>query len=287
MTIIYSTFDRAGKLYNRWFNDWLHIHFIIRTVLLLLVIWLVIYIAAQLFQYIIAPVLLFIFYNAIFRPWNYFAVETPMEWIYIKYYSQDKQEHSGKYLRLCDKAKRNRKILSNLTYTALVRRAKWFTLRAVIILGVVSTLWVAGFGLHKEYAEPVMVQNGNDGQTAATTPENTENENDIPEQPPADTATANHPTQAQAEQPPWLDPYFWPASEDIVLRLNELGQPGARLRDGPGIAGRTIIEILWQDDEMEFLHSYYPDQDVQGLYWLRVRSPHGTEGYIASQLVER
>jgi len=260
-------------------------------VLLLLVIWLAIYIVAQLFQYIIAPVLLFIFYNTIFRAWNYFAVETPMEWIYIKYFSQDKTKHREKYSRLCDKAKSNRQLLSNLRYMGMVRRAKWFTLRTMIILGVVSTLWVAGFGLHREYAVPAMVQNGDDNNVAAAPQEPTENENDTTEQPPqpGETATADYtPTpQVPREPPPWLDPYFWPADESITLRLNGLGQPGARLYDGPGIVGRNIIEVLLHDDEMEFLHSYYADSYVQGLYWLRVRTAGGTEGYIGSQLVER
>ena len=88
------------------------------------------------------------------------------------------------------------------------------------------------------------------------------------------------------EPPPWLDPTVWHIDDDIILLLNELGRPGARLRDGPGILGNNIIEILWNDDQMRYLHSFYPDSDVQGLYWLRVLSPHGTEGYISSQLVE-
>jgi len=284
MTIINTIFDRAGELYNHWFYDWLHIHFIIRTVLLLLAIWLAIYIVAQLFQYVVAPVLLLAFYHTIFRAWNYFAVETPQEWIYVRYFSQDKPKHREKYLRLCDKVKRNRQILSHLRYKGMVRRAKRFTLRAMIVLGVASTLWVAAFGLHWEYAMPVMVQNGNDAPVETVTNPSevviTDNEN---------TDATEHAVipPTPTEPPPWLDPYFWPADEDIVLRLNELGQAGARLRDGPGIVDRNIIEIVWQDDEMQFLHSYYPDPDVQGLYWLRVRSPHGTEGYIGSQLVER
>lgn len=287
MSQIYATFDRAGELYSRWFSDWLHIHFIIRTVLLLLAIWLAIYIAAQLFQYVIAPVLLLIFYHTIFRAWNYFAVETPQEWIYIKYFSRDKPQYREKYLRLCDKVKRNRQLLSNLKYGGMIRRAKWFTLRAMIIFGVISLLWVAGFGLHGEYAVPAMVQIGTGPpEVAATEYENGTTETEQPAAP-GETVDYTPAPQGPREPPLWLDPYFWPTDEDIVLRLNELGQPGARLRDGPGIVGRNIIEILWQDDEMQFLHSYYPDSDVQGLYWLRVRSPHGTEGYISSQLVER
>jgi len=276
MTIVRTTFDRAGDLYSRLFSDWLHIHFIIRTVLLLLVLWLIIYIAAQIFQYVIAPILLFIFYNTIFRMWNYFAVETPQEWIYVRYFSQDKPKFRERYLRLCDKVKRNRKILSNMKYRILTRRSKKITLRLIIVCAVVATLWVGAFGLHHEYAVPAIAQalEANTSQTLGYQPTD-----DIPEIP--------IPVARPAEPPPWLDPSLWDAADTIFLYLNDLGQPGARLRDGPGILGHTVIEILWNDDRIQFLHSYYPDADVRGLYWLHVLSPHGTKGYISSQLVAK
>jgi hypothetical protein len=74
--------------------------------------------------------------------------------------------------------------------------------------------------------------------------------------------------------------------ENAVFTLNEQGSQGARLRDGPGISGQTVIEIIWDDAKLIYLNSYVPDEFVNGLFWLRVESPTGTVGYVSSQLIE-
>jgi len=265
------TFDRAGDLYTHLFSDWLHINFIVRTILLLLITWLLIYLFAQFFQYILAPFLMLFYYHVIFRIWNYFAVETPQEAMYIKY-SKNEEPYSERFLDLCDKVKKNRTTLAHAKYTGMVVRSRKFTLRLMIFCLVVATLWIPSFGLHQRYATPVMVVDTTQ-QPAPTIPDE-EDEPDTSVPPPQTTYASDN-----------IDPSAWEESE-IILQLNELGQSGARLRDGPGILDYNVIEILWDYDQMVYLHAFAPDSDVPGLYWLRVLSPSGTTGYISSQLVE-
>lgn len=288
MTVIQSTFNRAGDLYGRWFADWLHVHFIIRTVILLFVLWLIIFLAAQLLRYLIAPMVLFVYYHIIFRAWNYVFVETPHEWIYIRYHSKDLPNFSALYLRLCDKVKRNRLILSHTKFKGLTMRSRRFSAQVMIISAVAVTLWVSAFGLHHEYAVPAMVE--------VTTPEintmeepSTENgqesvqETPVTDEPPPQYYEEVHyyPTAPENQ----ITPADW--QENAILTLNEQGKQGARLRDGPGITGQTIIEILWDDVQLTYLNMYVPDLYVSGLFWLRVQSPGGAVGYISSQLVCR
>jgi len=252
--------------------------------LLLLVLWLIIYAFAQLFRYVVAPVWLLFYYHVIFRAWNYLAVETPQEWIYIHYHSKDKPNFNRLYLRLCDKIKRNRMILLHAKYPGLIRRTKGATLRLMIICGIVSTLWVSSFGLHQEYAMPAMVVNVD---LPMDTPSDDYNNS------PAHTYDASlagisyeeTSVPSNTAQLGWLNPAAWPIDTEIILYLTELGAQGTRLRNGPGIAGYSVIEILWDNDQMVYLHLFYSDPDVAGLYWLHVLSPSGTEGYVSSQLV--
>ena len=284
MTIIRTTFDRSNELYVRLFGDWLHINFLIRTALLILLLWLVVYVAAQLLRYVFVPLWLLFYYNVIFRAWNYLFVETPQEWIYIRYNSKDKPKFNQLYLRLCDKVKRNRTKLSNLKYTGLIRHTKKFTIRFMIICGIVSALWVASFGLHQEYAIPA-------AGMGAIVPTGTAADESVPggEYVPtlADTTVADseEPVQPGHMATDWLNPATWPVEYDIVLALNQQGAQGAFLRNGPGIAGYSVIEILWDNDQLVYLHSFEPDPYVAGLYWLYVLSPTGTDGFVSSQLV--
>ena len=304
MTLIRSTFDWWGELYSSWFADWLHVHFLIRTVLILLVLWLIIYVSAQLFQYVIAPLVILFYYHIIFRAWNYIFVESLHEWIYIRYHSKDKPNFNQLYLRLCDKVKKNRTVLSHNKYSGIIHRGRVrrITLQMMIMCGTAATLWVAAFGLHHEYAAPALAvidnnitagadgggESGNytyshapadDAQHPAGTPGYSPYAPDYPRIPP-------YPPTAETYAYGLIDPSAFPLGEDTILALNDHGSPGARLRNGPGIAGYTIIEILWDNAHMLFLNSYVPDPDVEGLYWLRVLSPSGTDGYISSQLVE-
>jgi len=281
MSVIRGTFDWAGELYSRWLGDFLHeVNFIIRIAILLLAAWLIIYVIAQLFRYIIAPLFLLFYYNVIFRPWNYITAETLEEVLYVRYYSKDKPNFRNLYLRTYDRVTKNRTILDNLSYKGMIRRCKYVTLGLMITSIAVATVWIPSFGLHQRDAELVMVQNGIDliqGEVEA-------DEDDLEYVDSRDIEIAipdNDPVVGN-----WLSPTDWLDDAEITLRLNELGIPGARLRSGPGIIGQRVIEILWDDDQMVYLHSFTPDPDVPGLYWLRVLSSNGTEGYISSQVVE-
>ena len=286
MTIIHLTFDRAGELYGRLFADWLHVHFLIRTVLLLFAIWLVIYVAAQLFQYGVGPLLLLFFYHVILRAWNFLVIETLQEWIYIHYYSQDRPNFNTLYLRLCDKVKRNRQILKYTKYTGILRRGKVrrFSMQMMLVCGTMATLWIGAFGLHQEYAAPAMAivdvaaeQNYVDYQ-----PSEDATEYDTPYDA-VDVSDLDYFTHwTDADIP--VDP--WDAYANAIFTLNEQGRPGARLRNGPGVADTTIIEILWDDDQLLFLNAAIPDVDVDGMYWLHVQTPSGADGYISSQLID-
>jgi len=231
----------SGELYNRWFSDWLHINFIIRTVLLLLMLWLIIYVFALLFRYVIMPVVLMCYYKAV---------------------------------------KKNGAAISNTEYAGIARLSRQSALRLMIIFGVITTLWVTAFGLHQEYAVPVMVADVSeptevaDDSVYAHTPASDIN---IPTTEPDELFAYN--------DYGWLNPAAWPLNSEIVLYLNEVGAKETRLRSGPGIAGYSVIEMLWDNDKLVYLHSFYPDLYVRGLYWLRVLSPSGTEGYVSSQLV--
>jgi hypothetical protein len=275
MAVIRSTFDRVGDLYSRWFADWLHVHFLIRTVLILFVLFLIIYLSAQLIQYVIAPVILMLFYHVIFRAWNFLFIETPQEWIYIRYHSKDKTNFSELYLRLCDKIKYNRIVRSHTKYKGMVLRSRKFAFRLIIICAVTATLWVSAFGLHHEYSAPaVTVISENNGE-----------ETDIPEE--IDIlpeALPNEPAGIENHLPTVQSTFH--LQENSVLTLNELGSAGTRLYDGPGISGQTILEILWDDAEFIYQNENVPDEYVNGLFWLYVQSADGTMGYISSQLVE-
>jgi len=213
-------------------------------------LWLIIYVFTQLFQYVMWPLVMMFYYHAIFRAWNYLI-------------------------------EKNRTTLSNVNYAGMVRYSKQVALRLMIIFGVVTTLWVTAFGLHQEYAVPVMVVDVN-------RPTDTVAGDAAYEYSPApsmDSSTAGQEGQFDQDTPGWLSPAAWPADAEIVLYLNELGAKETRLRSGPGIAGYNIIELLWDNDKLVYLHAFFPDPYVRGLYWLRVLSPSGTEGYVSSQLV--
>ncbi|MCL1787143.1 MAG: SH3 domain-containing protein [Defluviitaleaceae bacterium] len=244
MEIFNTIFERFGAMYIRLFSDWLHINFLIRTVLLLLMVWLVIYVAAQIFQYIIAPgVLLLCRYVA--------RAANP----------------SG--------------------YADMVHRAKPLTLRLLIICAVASTLWVTAFGLHHEYAVPAMgLIEVAEAPTEVLYAHYETPTNDI------EMAVLLEPEPFDYFEVIGLlacegHPAVWPSDADIVFYLNEEGAEETRLRSGPGIENYRVIEILWDNDLLVYLHHFYPDADDDGLFWLRVLTPGGTIGYVSSHLVEK
>jgi hypothetical protein len=272
MGIIQATFDWAGNFYSNLFADWLHINFILRTVLILFVLWLIIFLFAQLIQYVVAPLALMFFYHVIFRAWNFLFVETPHEWIYIRYHSKDKPNFSAWYLRLCDKVKRNRIILSHTKFKGMMLRSRKFATHLMFICAVAATLWASAFGLHHEYATPVLLIINEEEILPEENEEPPEEEPSYyEEEPPYYPADDEAPTAA--------------FEENAVFTLNDLGRDGARLRDGPGIANQTVIEILWHDATLLYLNEAVPDDAVNGLFWLKVQSADGTIGYISSQLI--
>jgi len=299
MAFIRTSFDWAGNLYVSWFSEWFHVHFLIRTVIILLLLWLMIYIIVQLFHYVIAPIFLLFYYNVLFRFWNFLFVETPQEWIYIHYHSKDKPDFNDTYFRLCDKTRRNRLILSHSRYVDIISKTRKVATRLLAMFCVIATLWAMSFGLHYEYAVPAWGgQNSNitdDNHT--TTPPAAVIPTPIPTATPTTETNINdfidedETGNEDIEDIPndieygYLNPANIPPYINVFFMLNESGSSGARLRDAPSISQSTIIEIVWLDAVLEYLHQFVQDEDVRGLYWLRVVSPSGTEGYISSQLV--
>lgn len=288
MTIIRATFERSNALYTHLFYDWLHINFIIRTLLFVLLLWLLVYIAAQVFRYIMGPLALMLYYHIILRFWNFLFVETPQEWIYVRYYSKELPKYQETYLRLCDKSDNNRQKIQFAKYKGMVLRTRKPTLRLMIMCGVVATLWAASFGLHQQYYVPVTIayapsQPGSNNQTSSNDNAHT-NENHAAYNP---SDTPSYPPSHSQNTLPYSEnsPGTWSRSQNITLALNDIGQQGARVRNGPGISQYNVIEILWDNAQMVYLHSFSPDQYVEGLYWLFVLTPSGVEGYVSSQLI--
>jgi len=289
MTWFRSSFEWAGDLYARWFADWLHVDFLIRTAILLLMMWLVIFVAALIFKYLLGPLVVMVYVNIIKRAWNFFFIETGQEWIYINYYSKGDPKFSNMYMRLCDKAKHNRAALSAAGYSSILRRGRVRKLgnSMMIAVGIIVTLWVGAFGLNQEYVMPAW--------GAGVTPE--VNDNNEPEDyeidEPTDDENDEDNEQENNEESPTniytpgqISPGLFPQGEHIIFSLTEeAGSEGARLRDGPG-TDTTVIEMVFGYDLLVYLGYYVPDAGVDTLYWLRVRTSSGTEGYIASQLVE-
>jgi len=281
MTWFRSSFEWAGDLYAAWFADWLHVSFLIRTVILLMMLWLMIFVTAQAFKFAIGPFIVLFYVNVIKRAWNFLVTETLHEWIYIKYYSNGDSKFSDWYLRLCDRVKRNRAILSDTTFKGIMKRGKVRRLGNYMMLsaGIIMTLWVGAFGLSQEYAMPAWAE----GVTADPIE---------PDEPEIDEPEIDDESDLEAEPaiediyiPGIVSPSRFPSEGQIIFALTEAaGTEGARLRDGPG-TGTIVIEMLFGYELMTYMGYYIPDSDVATLYWLRVATPSGTEGYIASHLV--
>jgi len=130
----------------------------------------------------------------------------------------------------------------------------------------------------------------NDGGATTGSPEQTlstesSSEGELTQNEPTDQYDPTDSPLYNSNRPDWFTPELWTVDTHIILYLNEQGQKGANLRNGPGIMEYSVIEILWDNDQVVFLHSFFPDTHVDGLYWLHVLSPSGTMGYLSSQLV--
>ena len=269
----------------RLFGDFLHVHFLIRTVFLLLIAWLVIVVGAKIFKYFAGPLFVLLFYHVFFRFYNYFFVETPAEWIYIRYFSKDLLTFERAYLRLTDKAKKNRELLGELDYGMAIVKVRRAERRFSYFLLTLSTLWVVAFGLYAEFFHlgSDMLENG----TVAGTETNGSVVNQhVPEGEDQEYVNENEINLGNVGVylPGTVNPAEWEGSTSLVL--NESGREGAWLRSGPGITGFVVTQVLWGDVVLEYLHYFVPDDHVNGLFWLRVRTPDSNTGYLASSLVE-
>ena len=285
LSYVILVFETVRDMYVGLFGDFLHVHFIIRTVFLLLLSWIAIVLFLKIFKYLVGPVFVLFFYHIFFRLHNFFFVETPAEWIYIHYYSKDLPNFEKAYLRLTDKADKNRDLLSKLGFGMAVMKVRSAERRFAYFLLSLSTLWIVAFGLYIEFfTVPPQVFDGGflfgqRGQGALTSQDNNRqsedyvNENEI-----------NDVNIYIVYPPGTVNPTEWDGVTMLVL--NERGQGGAWLRNGPGISGFVVTQVLWGDMVLDYLNYFVPDNYVNGLYWLRVRTPDGNTGYLSSSLVE-
>jgi len=282
MTWFRNSFKWAGELYASWFADWLHVNFVARTIILLLMLFLIIFVIAQIFKFILGPLVVFVYVNVFKRAWNFLFVESIQEWIYINYYSKGDLKFSAWYMRLCDRAKANRTILSDTTLAGIYRKGKIRRLGNYLMLtaGVIAALWVVAFGLSQEYAMPAWA-----GVLPSETSPIEENEDQYPNIIDETEYENDEEPEEEIYIPGMIRPGLLPSGSQVFLALTEESAiEGARLRDGPG-TGTIVIEMLFGHELMVYLGNYVPDEDVATLYWLRVRTNEGTEGFIASHLV--
>ncbi|MCL1845565.1 MAG: SH3 domain-containing protein [Defluviitaleaceae bacterium] len=273
----FFSFERAGEIYSDLFADWLHVHFLIRTLIILLVAWLVIFLLAQLVKYALAPGALMFFYHVVFRAWNFLFIESRQEWLYIRHH--DEPSFSEKYLRLCDRVKQNRTILEHTRFKGMLHRSRKFSTWFMVTCGVAATLWVAAFGLHHEYAAPALaIMNEAEFFGGEIEHQDDIDDFEFPDSPDSNEEFFYTPVDVLPAPADW--------APGTTFALNEQGRQGARLRGGPGIDGQTVLEILWDDARFTFLGESVPDAYVNGLYWLRVETANGTVGYLSSMLIE-
>jgi hypothetical protein len=287
MDMFEQAFNTIAGWYGSVFSDWLYIHFVARTAILLLVIWLIVFLGGQIYKYVLGPLLVLVFYHIFFRAWNYLFVETPMEWIYIHYYSKEKSFLSNKYLALCDKVKLNRLKLDHVRYKGIiihghVRRGGH---RLIVIGMIAGTLWVAAFGLYYEYAyqmeRPVMTQEEPQESNALLAVPAFASAAPEPTPPPTPV-----PTPEFTYTPPTLSPdeMFW--LDANILYLNDIGYDGSNVRDKPDGTDSIVVEIVWGTAVLEYLGEYYEDPNTPTMYWLKVRTAAGTVGYVSNRLLQ-
>ena len=279
---IVSLFDSMMGLHDGVFGRFPDVHFLVRTVFLLLLAWLVALVALKTFKYAAGPLAVLLFYHAALRLHNYFFVETPAEWLYIRYYSKDLPAHEKTYLRLADKSKRYREAIKDMDYGMAVVRVRGAERRLSRFALTAVTLLVAAFSLYAEFFPPGhAAEGGGPGHAAGgeNAPENSPQEGDAG-------GGANPQNPAESPEPPEPpEPPEWESGTRLALNA-EGRRAGAWLRDGPGIGGTVVVEVLWGDDVVEYMRHYVPDEYVRGLFWLRVRTRNGNTGYLSSSLVD-
>jgi len=190
-------------------------------------------------------------------------------------------------MRLTDRAKRNRAVLSGSQEAKAARRGRIRRLgtQMMITAGVIAAMWVVAFGINQEYAVPAWAassytgeENGPEDYNAPPGNEGADEDGDAEN----DEITSYY----EEYNPGMVRPRRFPEGVQLSFILTYEARDGARLRSGPGTADTVVIEMLYGDEILEYLGYYTADAYVDTLYWIHVRSQAGVVGYIASHLVE-
>jgi len=278
MEIINNLFIRMSTFYTSTFAEWMHVHYLLRTVILLLIVWLVLYLAANAFRLVVGPILLFFCYHLLFRAFNYLILETAQEWLFIKYHSKGSKRFARSYVRLTDTVYQNRKTLKSLTYLTLCGKA-WNGVFSLMVACMVSaSLFVTALGLTIEFTDIYREREVVSGPI----------QNIPPAIHPSITVPIELPSMEEPDEIPVsvFEPPTWAIEPGINLVLTEEGSAGTRLRDGPGIDEFTVIEILWGDVVLEYIGNFEADE-AEGLFWMQVLTPVGNVGWVSHVLLDR
>jgi len=79
-------------------------------------------------------------------------------------------------------------------------------------------------------------------------------------------------------------PATWPDNVPITINLH--GISSADIYEEPGTITGNIIETIWGNAVLHYLYQFEIDANNDAIYWLKVRSHSGTEGYVRSTLLE-
>jgi len=153
MGLLHNWMRVSSDLYDSIFSEWLYIPFFVRTVILVLILCIIVYLFAQVCHYLLIPYGILFYYNVIFRAWNFLFTETFREFIYIFFYADGKPFLSKTYLRLCDKVKENRMRLAHTRYAGIIRseKVKKAATHLMVIMLTVTILWTVALGLYNQF----------------------------------------------------------------------------------------------------------------------------------------
>ncbi|MCL2708183.1 MAG: hypothetical protein FWF03_03605 [Defluviitaleaceae bacterium] len=278
----HAAYEKIAEAYNRVFADWLYIHYIPRTLLLLCLALTLAYIAVNAVRYVAAPFAAVVYFHMLLRLWNFFVTETAQEWLYVKYFSKGRQRFVRTYQKKCDSVKKNRKRMTNASYFKIIRRTGYINafrgllVSALLVAGLmnVSVGLFVGYRESVEKIEAASRKQPDPSPTIAPTPAPTE-------APEPEELSAPDETETELE----IDPRRWGDGAELYFMLNEHGTDGANIRDLPSFRFGEIVDMVWGDMLLVYLNEFSRDVDNDDLFWLKVRIPSGTEGFISSLLL--
>ena len=211
-------FTSGREMYANLFASWLHVNFVVRTIVLILLAWLVIFLAAKLFQYVIGP-MSFMLITLVGKP--------------------GRKEHRPMYS----------------THTAKLRR---ISLIAMLTSGIIVALWLGVFGIYQEYAtQAITLVESNEG--------------------------VNHEINLDILIPLPQEPQDLELPYNVILALSPQGMGGTMVHSGPGVEEYTVLEILWDYDQILFLNRIV--SDTNGQHWVYVQTPSSITGFVNSYFV--